>query len=330
MFAYDWIKKHLSPTLSDSTRSVDGKRHFLRRDLYVHGAYLGATLATSLALTETHPSQRVAIRGVVAHNGIYNWTAFVGLNDDSIPIVVGTETVQKTTPGIQALTSLFCHPSGLFDEFASPCLFFRTTGHLIAPLDLDPDVSQRLLEESEARLVEEEERENRKSNQAFGMRTFATEALGTTRKVYLGFPPARSTLRIPSALLLHTGVPPDLSARRPREKKQCANSLPRQKIPESCDGNNSFAVQAEEMTALMRRSIDKVELKRLKDQQPALIPENDSHTPDKKAASRWSNEAEHRVRIAGVDGPPNDSLELGIDGQQKLLAWLKEHMLSQE
>ena len=325
-FAYGWIKKHLSPSLSDSTRSIDGRRHFLHRDFYVYGTYLGASLATSLALTETHPSQRVAIRGVATYNGIYNWTAFVGLKEDCIPVVVDAQTVQKDTPGIQALPLLFRQPSDLFDEFASPCLFFRTTGHLVAPLHLDPEISQRLLEENEARLEEEEERENRKTSQAFGKRTFSIESLGTSRKVYLGFPPARSTLCIPSALLLHTSAPPDVSAKSTRERKQGATSIPRRKIPESSNGQNSFAIQAEEMTALMRRSIDVVEVKRIKDRQSALLPDNVDH----RDTATWSDESKNRVRIAGVDGSQDGSFKLGIDGQEKLLAWLREHMLNQE
>ncbi|CAK7265860.1 hypothetical protein SEPCBS57363_001796 [Sporothrix epigloea] len=329
-FAYGWIKRHLSPSLSDSTRSVDGRGHFLHRDIYVYGAYLGASLATSLALTETHPSQRVAIRGVATYNGIYNWTAFVGVKDDCIPIVVDVKTVQKDTPGIQALPLLFRQPSDLFDDFASPCLFFRTTGHLVAPLDLDPNISQRLLEENEARLEEEEERENRKTSQAFGKRTFSIESLGTSRKVYLGFPPVRSTLCLPSALLLHTSAPPDVSTKPTRERKRGVTSIPRRKIPESSNGKNSFAIQAEEMTALMRRSIDLIEVKRVKDQQPALMPENVDHRTGDYDAAILSNKSKRRVRIVGVDGPRDGSLELGIDGQKKLLAWLREHMLQNQ
>ncbi|CAK7209932.1 hypothetical protein SCUCBS95973_000613 [Sporothrix curviconia] len=327
MFAYDWIKKHLAPPLSASMRSVDGRRNFLRRDFYVYGSYLGAGLATSLALTETHPQHRVAIRGVAAYNGIYNWTAFVGMTADSIPVADNADAVERATPGIQALSRLFRKPSDLFDAFASPCLFFRTTGHLIAPLDLDQDKSRRLLEENEARLEEEEEQENRKTDQAFGKRTFGMELLGTSRKVYLGFPPVQSTLCIPLALFLHTSAPPDPDAKpaRPRNKGARTGARPR-KIPESFNGHNSFAIQADEMTALMRRGIDKVEVKRLKDRQPVLMSEYGDHRIVEADLAAQSSESERRVRIAGVDAPSGDRHGLGENGQEKLLNWLDTHM----
>ncbi|CAK7226164.1 hypothetical protein SBRCBS47491_006138 [Sporothrix bragantina] len=330
-FAYDWIKKHLSPPLSASTRAVNGRRRFLRRDFYVYGSYLGASLATSLALTETHPQHRVAIRGVAAYNGIYNWTAFVGMTTDSIPVADDAEVVQKATPGIQDLARLFRKPPDLFDAFASPCLFFRTTGHLIAPLDLDRDTSRRLLEENEARLEEDEEREDRKTDLAFGTRTFGMDMLGTSRKVYLGFPPVQSTLCIPSALFLHTTVPPDADPKPPRARKQGTKpSVRPRKIPESSNGHNSFAIQADEMMSLMRRGIDKVEIKRLKDRPPVFMSEYNDHRIVEPDLTIQSSESEQRVRIASVDAPMDDSLELGKDGQEKLLDWLNEHMLNSD
>ena len=308
-------------------RSVNGLRHFLRRDIYVYGSYLSASLATSLALTETHPQNRVAIRGVAAYNGIYNWTAFVGMTDDGIPITDDAQVVQRTTPGIQALSLLFRKPPDLFDAFASPCLFFRTTGHLIAPLDLDQATSRRLLEENEARLEEEEEREDRRTDQAFGKRTFGMEMLGTSRKVYLGFPPVQSTLCIPSALFLHTSAPPDPDAKPPRAREEGSRVRARpRKIPESCHGHNSFAIQADEMVSLMRRAIDKVEIKRLKNRPPAFLPEYSDHRIVETDLATQSNESEQRVRIVGIDAPSTDSLKLGWDGQEVLLDWLDEHM----
>ncbi|CAK7216708.1 hypothetical protein SEUCBS140593_002962 [Sporothrix eucalyptigena] len=325
MFAYDWVKRHLSPPLSASVRGGDGRRHFLRRDFYVYGSYLSASLATSLALTETHPQHRVAIRGVAAYNGIYNWTAYVGMTEDSIPVADRAETVQSVTPGIQPLPLLFRKPTDLFDAFASPCLFFRTTGHLIAPLDLDEDTSRQLLEENEARLEEEEEKDGQKADQAFGKRTFSIELLGTSRKVYLGFPPLKSTLCIPSALFLHTSEtePPATASKPARARKP--NSRPR-KIPESSNGHNSFAIQADEIMSLMRRSIDKVEIKRQRDKMPSFVPEYSVRRLDESDAATQTSESEQRVRIASIAAPTDDSLSLGKDGQKLLLDWLDEHM----
>ncbi|ERT01112.1 hypothetical protein HMPREF1624_02351 [Sporothrix schenckii ATCC 58251] len=289
MFAYDWIKKNLSPPLSASTRDRDGRRHFLRRDLYVYGSYLSAGLATSFALTETHPPHRVAIRGLVAYNGIYNWTAYVSMTSDGIPVADDAAAVHNATPGIRSLPELFRQPPDLFDAFASPSLLFRTTGHLVAPLHLDRDISRRLLEEREARLDEEEakEKEGQAGVQALGKRTFGMELLGTSRKAYLAFPPMKSTLSIP---------------------------------------NNSFAVQADEMASLMRRGIDKVEIKRLQQKLPVLLPEYTDNRSIESDMEVRSSDAEKRVRVAGVDAPVDDSLELGEDGQAILLDWLDEQM----
>lgn len=328
LFAYDWIKKHLSPPLSASTRAVDGRRHFLRRDFYVYGSYLGAGLATALALTETHPPHRVAIRGVAAYNGIYNWTAYVGMTADSIPVADDAATVHSATPGIRALPELFRQPQDLFDAFASPSLFFRTAGHLIAPLHLNRDVSRRLLEEREAKLEEEEGNDGQASVQAFGKRTFGMELLGTSRKAYLAFPPMRSTLSIPSSLFLHTSPEEPPSTGKPtRARKPGARARPR-RIPEATNGNNSFAIQADEMACLLRRGIDKVEIKRQHEKLPLLLPEyTDNRQIDSDVEVR-SSESEQRVRLIGVDAPADDSLELGDDGQTILLDWLDEHMES--
>ncbi|KIH92562.1 hypothetical protein SPBR_02681 [Sporothrix brasiliensis 5110] len=328
MFAYDWIKKNLSPPLSASTRDRDGRRHFLRRDLYVYGSYLSAGLATSFALTETHPPHRVAIRGLAAYNGIYNWTAYVGMTADGIPVADDATAIYNATPGIRALPELFRRPSDLFDAFASPSLFFRTTGHLIAPLHLDRDISRRLLEEREARLDEEEakEKKDQAGVQALGKRTFGMELLGTSRKAYLAFPPMKSTLSIPSALFLHTSPDePPPSPRPATARKPGTRARPR-KIPESTNSNNSFAVQADEMASLMRRGIDKVEIKRLQQTLPILLPEYTDNRNIEGDMEVRSSDAEKRVRVSGVDAPVDDSLELGEDGQAILLDWLDEHM----
>jgi hypothetical protein len=326
LFAYDLIKKHLSPPLSAAPRAGDGRRHFLRRDFYVYGSYLGAGLATALALTETHPSYRVSIRGVSAYNGIYNWTAYVGMTADSIPVSHHAAAVHSATPGIRSLPELFRQPPDLFDAFASPSLFFRTVGHLIAPLHLDRDTNRRLLEEREVKLEEEETKDGQAIVQAFGKRTFGMELLGTSRKAYLAFPPMKSTLSIPSALFLHTSLnelPP--TGKPTRARKPGASSRPR-RIPEATNSNNSFAMQADEMASLMRRGIDKVEIKRQQKKLPVLVPEYTDSRHIESDLEVCSSESEQRVRIAGVEAPVDDSLELGEDGQAILLEWLDEQM----
>jgi len=48
----------------------------VQRPILVYGSFLGATLATSLALTESFASKNLPTRiaGLVAKNGVYDWT----------------------------------------------------------------------------------------------------------------------------------------------------------------------------------------------------------------------------------------------------------------
>ncbi|KAK8053850.1 hypothetical protein PG996_013151 [Apiospora saccharicola] len=131
MRGYEWILENLLPRTSS------------KRDIYVFGSYLGASLAASVALTETHPHHKVGIRGFAAYNGIYNWTMF--LRDHPIHKLPKNRSAniledilgQPTDPGFQEMKqqaeTLFTQPGGLFDPFASPCLFFHTPGLLMPP-----------------------------------------------------------------------------------------------------------------------------------------------------------------------------------------------------
>ncbi|KAL2135783.1 hypothetical protein VTI74DRAFT_6988 [Chaetomium olivicolor] len=138
-FGYSWITANLGSGTDGSAAP---------RPAYVCGSYLGASLAAGLALTESHIPVRglpMTIRGLIAHNGIYNWTMFLPdhpihnykpprprgrrrlitlpiLDDNPIPFEeegIFTE-LKAQTPG------LFSNPSNLFDPFASACLFFHS------------------------------------------------------------------------------------------------------------------------------------------------------------------------------------------------------------
>lgn len=145
LFGYSWLSSNLGLADNDDRGP---------RSAYVYGSYLGASLAAGLALTESHlpdPSRPMTVRGLIAHNGIYNWTMFLpdhpihkprpspkarrpgGLllpipDLDEPPENMAGETnesdmftlLQRQTP------SLFSSPADLFDPFASACLFFHT------------------------------------------------------------------------------------------------------------------------------------------------------------------------------------------------------------
>ncbi|KAI0174325.1 hypothetical protein BJ166DRAFT_620841 [Pestalotiopsis sp. NC0098] len=236
--AYSWIVEHLAP--SDTTR----------RDVYIYGSYLGASLASSLALTESHPHQRMAVRGCVAFNGIYNWTTFLPdhqINKKSTAKAANVlEEIlgQPTDPTFQDLkhhiSTLFGDPANLFDPFASASLFFHTPGlHVPQEFDASADPVATMLG-AYATGASEEAKQAIKS-------LLLLMADKPPRKSALAFPPRKSTLKLPDTLLLHTSQPPLPSTFQKRKRKA---------VP-----MNHFKTHAEDLGALMRKSLEKIELR---------------------------------------------------------------------
>ncbi|KAI0405108.1 hypothetical protein F4802DRAFT_198674 [Xylaria palmicola] len=288
--AYTWIVENLIPPT------------YARRDIYVYGSYLGASLATSLALTEAHPHERMAVRGCVAYNGIYNWTTFLpdhpinkAPKSSSSPSGHFLEDILALPgdPDFQDLRhmarDLFPRPDDLFDPFASPCLFFHTPGLLVPP-SFDASAIPSPPPSALADLPWLPEG-------AVDELVLALAPPRQPRRSPLIFPPRTSTLKIPEVLLLHDAappLPPSLLRRRQRRQKRTTR------------GNN-FRVQAEELAALMRRSIDKVELKeRMKWDEDA---------------GGWDDEADRRVQVNEVGAAGDDD--------DAAAAWLEDRMLRQ-
>ncbi|RDA92431.1 hypothetical protein CP533_4723 [Ophiocordyceps camponoti-saundersi (nom. inval.)] len=166
-FAFAWLYANLAPPANAG------------RDMFVFGSHLGASLAASLALTETHADAKFGIRGLVAYNGIYNWTMFM-------PEHRINKLMSKTSPSVQKLRSrlpsLFRRPSDLLDPFASPSLFFHSPG-LLAP--------RWFASANDDETVWDEEEQS------------ATVSLKPPRKSLTVFPPPKSSLRIPETFLLY-------------------------------------------------------------------------------------------------------------------------------
>ncbi|KAI0839787.1 hypothetical protein F5Y06DRAFT_264609 [Hypoxylon sp. FL0890] len=281
--AYDWIVENFGPST------------YMRRDVYVFGSYLGASLATSLALTENHPHVRMAIRGVVAYNGIYNWTMFlpdhpINKEPELRSMSIFEKILAQPRDPVfqdmkQHIEALFEKPGNLFDPFASSCLFFHTPGLYVPPAF---DASAL----APATSLLDLPTDTKDTAQLF----MPTES---PRKSPLLFPPRSSTLKIPEALLLHSTLPPlppSLHRRRQRRKKNLGNS---------------FRTQAEELAGVMRRSIDKVELK----ERFKWDDDFDS----------WEDEAARRVQVrdAGLD---TGDYGLGARGEELAAAWLEDHI----
>ncbi|KAH7312178.1 hypothetical protein B0I35DRAFT_436308 [Stachybotrys elegans] len=220
-FAYAWLAANLAPP------------GLGRRPVYVYGSYLGASLAVSLSLTESHPHARFGVRGVLAYNGVYNWTMFLPdhrVNAGVDPLKEPLDPPPSHLNDIKdMMPSIFGSPVNLFDAFASPSLFFHNPG-LEVPLSFH-------LSAEESRLLQATENPD-----------FEMYESKPPRKSHLVFPPRQSTLKIPEACLMHT-LPPEAITRRRKAKTAI--------FPQG----HTFGAQAAELTELMRRSVEKIECK---------------------------------------------------------------------
>ncbi|KAI1095608.1 hypothetical protein F5B19DRAFT_440247 [Rostrohypoxylon terebratum] len=321
---YDWIKENLGP---DETRA--------RWDIYVYGSYLGASLATSLALTETHfrTIQQIGIRGCVAYNGIYNWTTFLPdhkINQASLHPPENTieevSEVSSEEPQFQELKqhmkALFVKPDNLFDPFASSSLFFHPPGLYVPPnfnstalspenpedLERDPleepvgdptllPVDQpRFISEDPDLWPEDEDEDEDKPESSLGKKT---EQMLTKppNAGYYKYPPRWSTLEIPEALLLYSSQSP-LPASLPQGLER----------PPKLEENN-FKSHASDLAKLMRRSINKIEMVERA----------------KRGESVDISEAARRVQLEDVGLNPG-GFELGREGEELVGAWLEDQM----
>ncbi|KAI1631716.1 hypothetical protein F4809DRAFT_630992 [Biscogniauxia mediterranea] len=197
--AYSWIRSYL--------HSLE----LAQMDIFVYGSYLGASLATSLALTECYPRKPVSVRGCIAYNGIYDWTTSLYDNPNNktwvYKVMPGRRRKRVVkhllpTPSRDAdyhlmersTKKLFGQPQHLFDPFASSCLFFRYPGLLVPP-DFDASaVSVATLSKVHPNL------------QHNVLETMSAQMQGVTgyRQDY---PPRNSNLMIPDTLLLYSQPP---------------------------------------------------------------------------------------------------------------------------
>lgn len=305
---FDFVTRELAPP-PDRT---NGHSKLQRRDVYVYGSFLGAGLAASLALTEAHANEPMAVRGLLALNGVYNWTTFLpdhplNTTRQRLQQEIGLdlaeferrEDTDRDLGMLKALLPcLFQQPGNLFDPFASPVLFFHTAGMMVPPSFTErwrPDYLSRTTSSSssspsssssdsgnidpydyvysdpedpppptpfpEAETTEtiDTEETNTDSDASAESSDDPTTMMmaPAPRRGYLAFPPRASSLKIPETLLLHSTAPPlpDVpdtvvgQRRRTAVWKKLRNA------------ENSFASQAMGLAGLMRRSVNKLEVK---------------------------------------------------------------------
>ncbi|KAG4420061.1 hypothetical protein IFR04_006820 [Cadophora malorum] len=140
-----------SPTPTDSNRS--GRQSLYaptsplptQRPILIYGSFLGGTLATSLALTENFTSRILPTKiiGLITKDAVFDWTNIVtspppltSQDPPSEPEYRSHPVSKQNHPEagwhsniLHSLkTQLFSSPASAFDSFASPTLFFRTSG----------------------------------------------------------------------------------------------------------------------------------------------------------------------------------------------------------
>ncbi|KAF3761858.1 hypothetical protein M406DRAFT_240272, partial [Cryphonectria parasitica EP155] len=324
--AYDHLVRVLlaPPPANDSSSSSSNNnnnaRHLRHRDVYVYGSYLGAGLGAALALTESHTLEPVAVRGLVAVNGVYNWTTFLPahpLNDHRALVAdelgCGSEGLGSHNDedddvcnvGLMKglMPFLFRRPVDLFDPFASPVLFFHTPGMMVPPgfserwKDPPPPTPFNLESDAESDYAGYDALLHSDNSHLIEQATAPAP-----RKGYLTFPPRASTLKIPDTLLLHTTSPP-----LPPLPSTVAAALWKRLR----DTENSFASQAAGLAGLMRRSVEKVELR-------------GRRRWDEEGAD-WEGEAGRRVGTGAIGrgGGPDD---MGRRAEEMAMQWLEERL----
>ncbi|KAE8445113.1 hypothetical protein EG329_013715 [Mollisiaceae sp. DMI_Dod_QoI] len=126
----------------------------IQRPIILYGSFLGGTLATSIALTESRKSlsHPVKIAGLVVKNGIFDFSPLALTQPPSTPVEDGEVhdiEAEREELGLNSQTEagngpwnqgwdnqlldplkkkLFANPGSTFDSFASPVMFFRTSG----------------------------------------------------------------------------------------------------------------------------------------------------------------------------------------------------------
>ncbi|KAF4776735.1 hypothetical protein HER10_EVM0008420 [Colletotrichum scovillei] len=299
---YTWITENLLPSGTNS-----------RRDIYVYSSHAGASIATSLALTESHHHARMAVRGLIAWNGIYNWSMFLPDHKINRPATARSKKLPprpeegSTLHMLQMkMIDLFRAPVDLFDPFVSPSLLFQTPG-MNAP-------SSFLRAEAVSSLLERLSSVNSDVKPADILGLTEGLRMAAPRRSALVFPPRKSTLKLPHALLLHdTPTEPVTKRKTTTRKSSLASSMAGELASRTARrrkvAGHTFEAQATELAGLMRRSLEKLEF---------------------KARLQWDEgfdvEAEAERRVTVVEVGENKGLELGERGEDAIAEWLEDRI----
>lgn len=247
-----------------------------KRPIIIYGDFLGATIAMSLALTESFedyfgPTHEIRL---IAKQGIYDWadigtTLLTKATSEMIHIHGEQKEIGSSWDKVSLLRlrkRLFPGPNRCLDVFASPSLLFRQAG-ISAPADWDslnqpssyfsPCFARDILhshqtkinknsniEEHNPQILSELQNNVDKLQEVQRLRM---SHISLTMRPYLEFPSLNSQLKIPKTLLLYQNTPP-------LEKSE-KNELINMKIPKLKLSNVTPMRQAEYMAYLMRHSV---------------------------------------------------------------------------
>ncbi|KAI9048796.1 hypothetical protein LZ554_007627 [Drepanopeziza brunnea f. sp. 'monogermtubi'] len=257
LHAYQYLLTTLLPRLSPSparkqdgngrtslyARPVPGTKH-VQRPILIYGSFVGGSIATSLALTESFEAKSLPTRiaGLITKNAVFDWT--------EIATSIAPEQLQREEEDtwtraptgwdattLHALkTHLFTSPASAFDAFASPTQFFRTPGLVVPPSwpvidaptppptppsspipassspslpDLeDPSVDSDDVDPSSPLLAPDPASESESESVSLLKRLSDMQIEQPTRPAHLKFPSSASGLRIPPSLFLYTPSSP--------------------------------------------------------------------------------------------------------------------------
>ena len=199
------------------------------------------------------------------------------------------------------MPGLFARPDRLFDVFASPALMFQTSGMDVPKsFTRSTELASQIdwlasLQSSPTCLTSPDNNHRENSPDEFK----PPKPPAPPRRAALIFPPRTSTLKIPDTTLLYTRppAPPTGAKRKSRRTKPWGNT---------------FETQALELGGLMRRSVEKLEVKERR------VWDEDFED--------WEGTAEKRVRLVDVGQGDDAAGGLGDGGlvEDFVSQWLRQ------
>ncbi|PVH78441.1 hypothetical protein DL98DRAFT_656150 [Cadophora sp. DSE1049] len=365
-----------SPTATNSNSSHNTRQSLyaptrplpIQRPIVIYGSFLGGTLATSLALTENFTSRSLPTKviGLITKNAVFDWTDVATSppppplpNDSSSePELDSNSRLGQSNPEDgwdsnilhELKKQLFASPASAFDSFASPTLFFRTSGLAIPQTwvteedsstdsstanSLSPSEAEDHWPSEEGDLSPVTPALNEKSSSDSPSIASNQDAVADlakrisklyieppSRPAHLKFPPSSSpNLKIPFSLFMYTSSPSPPSPSSSLTFKSSPKTKPKPKSqkkthPSSssdAEGATSPASQAKQMASLLRRSVFVHEFSERKIWDEDLDPEGASEARCRIVALSPEGEGRRSSGKCECDG------EAGAVGQ-----WLDE------